>query len=612
LKICYVHAVIADGQDHVTAAAIARRAGVGRAAVSNWRKRYAEFPKPVGGGASPVFSWAEVESWLVATGKGHQLATAGRTATGTLSIGDGPLAGPAPAPVCDRAQADLTPRRLLAQVLASLLPRLADSGRFSGSADDSDDEADEFDAELPVVLDPACGDATLLAAVADRFGDHVGLLGQELDEDAAVLGRQKLRDHPLNPQYVVLNGDSLRSTRLPEGRSRVDAVVCVVPRTAGQWRAAELAADPRWRFGTPDPGDGELAWVQHAVAVLRDHGQAVVAVPPLTGARPSGRLVRAALVRSGVLRAVIALPAGIGPSDSVPSGPEQPGEPMHVWVLHRDGTHPVTVRMIDLTEVADPADVPQEHTQWRELLGSSTTPVARSVPRMDLLDGDTVLTPSRYLADGGMAGADELVRVNDRLRGLYAAVGAGLPRPAAAAGHSRQVHVTIAELERSGALTILSRDATPRAGDLLFRTLGRDPVVATGTADDDRGIAQVVEIDRARLDPHFVALFVRADAHSVPVANTQGALSRDDVRRCRIPRLPLRDQQAYGAAYRRLTDTKDALLALAAATGRVLDQNIHGLVTGALDPAAFAPRGTIGAASPSPDSPHPDDEKSTK
>jgi hypothetical protein len=496
---------------------------------------------------------------------------------------------------------------LLAAVLASLVPRLTDSGRFSGVEDGADEV---FDVELPTVLDPACGEATLLAAVADRFGDHVELIGQELDEHAADLGRQKLRDHPLNPPYAILNGDSLRNARLPEGGGWVDAVVCVVPRTAHRWPAAELAADRRWRFGTPDPADGELAWVQHAVAMLREHGQAVVAVSPLTATRPSGRLVRAALVRSGALRAVVALPSGLGPSDSVP-GAEQAAESMHVWVLHRDG-HPATVRMIDLTGVADPADVPRDHTQWRELLGSSTTPAARSVPRMDLLDGDTVLTPSRYLAGDGPDGAEELALVTERLRGLYAAVGAGLPRPAAASGSPRQVSVTLGELERSGALTILSREATPRAGDLLFRTLGRDPVVATGTPDDDRGVAQVVEINPARLDPHFVALFVRADAHSVPVANTHGALSRDDLRRCRIPRLPLRDQQAYGVAYRRLADTKDALLALATAAGRVLDQNIHGLVTGALDPAAFAPSGTIGAAFTHPASPHPDDEKSTK
>ncbi|MYV67871.1 SAM-dependent methyltransferase, partial [Streptomyces sp. SID2131] len=54
----------------MTAAGIARLAGVGRAAVSNWRRRHAGFPKPVGGTeASPSFALAEVEEWLRAQGK---------------------------------------------------------------------------------------------------------------------------------------------------------------------------------------------------------------------------------------------------------------------------------------------------------------------------------------------------------------------------------------------------------------------------------------------------------------------------------------------------------------------------------------------------------------
>ncbi|MFE9452550.1 N-6 DNA methylase [Streptomyces sp. NPDC006739] len=60
-------------QDHateVTAAGIARLAGVGRAAVSNWRRRHADFPKPVGGTeTSPSFALAEVEAWLREQGK---------------------------------------------------------------------------------------------------------------------------------------------------------------------------------------------------------------------------------------------------------------------------------------------------------------------------------------------------------------------------------------------------------------------------------------------------------------------------------------------------------------------------------------------------------------
>ncbi|MFH8403639.1 N-6 DNA methylase [Streptomyces sp. NPDC018019] len=54
----------------VTAAGIARLAGVGRAAVSNWRRRHADFPKPVGGTeTSPAFALAEVEQWLREQGK---------------------------------------------------------------------------------------------------------------------------------------------------------------------------------------------------------------------------------------------------------------------------------------------------------------------------------------------------------------------------------------------------------------------------------------------------------------------------------------------------------------------------------------------------------------
>ncbi|WP_242587602.1 N-6 DNA methylase [Streptomyces sp. MST-110588] len=54
----------------MTAAGIARLAGVGRAAVSNWRRRHPGFPRPVGGTeTSPTFSLHDVEQWLREQGK---------------------------------------------------------------------------------------------------------------------------------------------------------------------------------------------------------------------------------------------------------------------------------------------------------------------------------------------------------------------------------------------------------------------------------------------------------------------------------------------------------------------------------------------------------------
>ncbi|AJP02363.1 restriction endonuclease subunit M [Streptomyces cyaneogriseus subsp. noncyanogenus] len=59
-----------DNATEVTAAGIARLAGVGRAAVSNWRRRHPDFPKPVGGTeTSPSFALADVEAWLRGHGK---------------------------------------------------------------------------------------------------------------------------------------------------------------------------------------------------------------------------------------------------------------------------------------------------------------------------------------------------------------------------------------------------------------------------------------------------------------------------------------------------------------------------------------------------------------
>jgi type I restriction-modification system DNA methylase subunit/predicted DNA-binding transcriptional regulator AlpA len=575
-----------DERDEMTAAAIARLAGVSRAAVSNWRRRYPEFPKPVGGSSgSPKFSRAAVEAWLKSTGKADQLATAGQTETGTQrtdgaaqsSEGEGDeLAGRVQQVPQERAITDLTSGQLLARVMVSLLPR----------STASEEPVDVNNADAHIVLDPACSDATALTAVADRFGDHVKLVGQEVEESAASAAALSLRHSARGVPYEIQTGDSLLDNRLGAYLGAARAVICEPPFDIPQWPSEELATDPRWKFGTPAPRDSELAWVQHCYAHLRPLGVAVVAVSPRTCIQPSGRDIRARLVRSGVLRDVIALPKAMG---------SLPGTDVYLWVLQRpygSSTH-ADVRMIDLSGLADAADVPYEYAAWERLFTDEDPSISRAVPRLELLDGDVDLRPSRYLAARVEAEAGDLARMTDRLRTLYSEVGRrGMPSFAATASPPIHSHVTIGELERVGALTIHSRDTPPRTGDLLVRTLGRPPVVATGTEEDGIGIAQVVELDRDRLDAHFVATFLQTDANSVPVTNTLGVLSRDDLRRCRIPRIPLAEQRRYGDAFRRLQELQEALSALARVSSNVIDQTIHGLTLGVLAPDRLSLKNT--------------------
>ncbi|MBV9383805.1 MAG: N-6 DNA methylase, partial [Streptosporangiaceae bacterium] len=380
---------------------------------------------------------------------------------------------------------------------------------------------------------------------------------------------------------------SFTDSQLGAYLGKAAAVVCEPPFDRPDWPAAELTTDRRWEFGIPAPRDGELAWVQHCYAHLRTYGVAVVAMSRRSCTQPSGEHIRAALVRTGVLRAVIALPKGMG---------TLPGIDICLWVLQRSAytSDRVPVRMIDLSGLGDPADVPLEFGAWQQLFDGGDPAVSRAVERLELLDEGAYLLPSRHLVARGQASATDLAHVTKRLAEIYATVGRGLPRFAAPKTTSRRSSVTLAELERVGALTIRARDDTPRAGDVLLRTHGRPPVVATAekAGDEDAigrfvevsGIAQVVEIDGTRLDPYFVALFLRSDVAALPVANTLGAINRDDLRRCRIPRLPLAEQRRYGDAFRRLSELEQALAAVSDLSAKVIGETIYALTTGAVAP----------------------------
>ncbi len=82
-------------QTEVSAADIARIAGVRPSAVSNWRRRHDDFPKPVGGtDKSPRFDLVAVEAWLRSQGRAAEVPESERlwqvfdSARGTMPMAD--------------------------------------------------------------------------------------------------------------------------------------------------------------------------------------------------------------------------------------------------------------------------------------------------------------------------------------------------------------------------------------------------------------------------------------------------------------------------------------------------------------------------------------------
>ncbi|MFF3319203.1 N-6 DNA methylase [Streptomyces sp. NPDC003035] len=368
----------------MTAAGIARLAGVGRAAVSNWRRRHADFPRPVGGTeTSPSFALADVERWLRAQGKlaevplrervwqqvtGHPAgAVTALVQAGCvlLLVRDRSTAWPALAAVSDQRLTETLPTALeevlterfglgravptpTAAELAPSVPLVR--GVADLAAETGARQAFEFllgrhlDANPRQYTLTPPGPAALMAAVAApgagprptvldpasgtgtllRAVEHPGALhGQDADTDLAALTALRLA-LASDADVRVRTGDSLRADAFPH--LTADTVLCHPPFNERNWGHDELAYDPRWEYGFPARTESELAWVQHALARLRPGGTAVLLMPPAAASRRSGRRIRADLLRRGALRAVVALPAGAAPPYGIP---------LHLWVLRK-------------------------------------------------------------------------------------------------------------------------------------------------------------------------------------------------------------------------------------------------------------------------------------
>ena len=483
----------------LTAADIARLAGVTRATVSNWRRRHADFPEPTGGtDASPAYDRAEVEAWLAARGAlpelppGERLwrtvhdeaaeAELGEVVTSAALALSGQAKETRPAVASAAAEAAAASGR--EGILALLIERYAETAGVSATpAPVAWLMAALADPGEGVVLDPASGTGEILAAALDRGATRA--CAQEIDVAMARLAEIRLRPGRGRAKADVRAGDSLRADAYRG--LEADAVLCHPPFASRDWPQEELAGDPRWEYGIPPKAEPELAWVQHALAHLRPSGRAVLLLPPAVASRPSGRRIRTELLRRGALRAVVSLPAGAARPSHIP---------LQVWVLERPastGPSDPLILLADLAELPPPAGDNGAGAQagwqqvqdiileaWRSFSGGATEAASseagedcagtwRVMRVIDLLDEAVDLTPARHVGTGGSrkspSQTSETVKLlRSRMRTALAVLEEHAPGigwlPREDAGNWRTV--TIAELARSG-LVMLHRAQGPAA-----------------------------------------------------------------------------------------------------------------------------------------------------
>ncbi|MFF4547551.1 N-6 DNA methylase [Streptomyces sp. NPDC001435] len=466
------------------------------------------------------------------------------------------------------------------------------------------------------VLDPACGTGALLRAVETRPDQEI--YAQDSAPDLAALTALRLALHA-RATVRGAAGDTLRGDAYPE--LHADAVLCHPPFNERNWGHDELAYDPRWEYGFPARTESELAWVQHALARLKDGGTAVLLMPPAAASRRSGRRIRADLLRRGALRAVVALPVGAAPPYNIP---------LHVWVLRRPEKAPAQPEVL-LADTGQFAGEGRGGPDWQAVRDAvldawraferagrldERPGLARSVPVIELLDDDVDLAPARHLPPPAAAdGAEQLTAVRERLGETLRLTNALTPPPADSARPVRWPLTTIGELARGGALVMrtggnggharvpvltdhdvlagtVPSGTLPESdeeavltepGDVVVPVLGGGSVArvideATGGAALGRNLV-LLSPDPTALDPWFLAGFLRGTANNRQASSYASTATRLDVRRLQLPRLPLDEQRRYGARFRALDEFERALRH----AGRLGDQLVRGMYDGLTD-----------------------------
>ncbi|WP_331449189.1 N-6 DNA methylase [Streptomyces prasinus] len=538
----------------VTGSEIARIAGVTRAAVSNWRRRYDDFPAPAGGAAnSPLFDLAEVQAWLNKQRKGQDVTDEvqlwqvlrgayGEDILGGLADIAQALADPGgEEPSVLPEQAVRLARRMAdesspADVVNGLAERFTESVRRAGSDQVTSPRviravrhsAGDLAADA-VLFDPACGIGTLLLTTGANRGNR--RYGQEVDTHSARFARW--RAELAKPASIeVRQGDSLRADRWPD--LKADLVVCDPPVSDTDWGREELLLDPRWELGTPSRAEGELAWLQHAYAHTAPGGRVVMVMPASVAYRKAGRRIRAELVRRGILTQVTALPPGTAAAHALP---------VHLWQLRRPrtpGDTAATVRMVDLT--ANDPDGPLEPRPEQ----------VTDVAQIDLLDDLVDLTPGRHIDESHRDFATEYDALHRELAEQVQRLGELLPTlvDGEGPGPLDGASVSVADLVRAG----------------LVEYADPEPVSVSDQLDTD-----------------FLQGFLHSPVNSRRSTTTSGTF-RFDGKGARVPQMDIAAQRRYGAAFGALREFEERSRRVAELSGQIAALARDGLANGALKP----------------------------
>lgn len=177
--------------------------------------------------------------------------------------------------------------------------------------------------------DPTCGSGSLLLKVAAQAGKHITLEGQEKDVTTAGLARMNMILHDF-PTATILSGNTLATPKFKDGENlrTYDYVVANPPFSDKSWSTGLTLGDngkddvfQRFTWGVPPTKQGDYAYLLHIIRSMKSgSGKAACILPHGVLFRGNAEVViREQLVRSGILKGIIGLPANLFYGTGIPA-----------------------------------------------------------------------------------------------------------------------------------------------------------------------------------------------------------------------------------------------------------------------------------------------------
>lgn len=443
------------------------------------------------------------------------------------------------------------------------------------------------------VHDPAVGSGRLLLAVGEQ-GEHRSLLtGQDINLSACVQAKQRaLVTGRMN--VTIRQGDIFENEIFEQGLARV--VVLDPPYGMSHHAPERLALDHRLSYGTPPKSRIDIAWLQLALWYLGPQGRAFVLQPTGTSFRKGAESkIRANLLKSGTVEAVVSLPAGSAAHTSIP---------LDLWVLASPGesADPSKVLLIDQSDrkEIDVQTISACLENWRTDRAEPSEPFAGIFDVNDILAEGSVLNPKQWIASSTSSLSVETINhdfaaLQKRLEQIQSTDLAN--SVSISAGKTPPKIVSISDLEKTGSLEIIrsrehisstnyASDGTPAVSGewihgnedqprrIKLESLSREPVItqpgdvlvqnAGGLAarvDSEGGRVLVTtsfQLLRLKEDSLLPEYFAQMLVSELNRRQAVGTIPRIPVKDLKIPLLPIVDQSRLVKHFEELRQLREA------------------------------------------------------